>query len=323
MENLVWNLFLVPEEIRVMKFVLETAKLKHFIITFTGDFDLIVELFDGPGTHSSNIYRKNNETYVTSTFQSVIYMWIPFTKKLNAESGFQFLTESSSISLNLKLNDSFLHTISHAPIKYEVWKILSYYNVNITIINLTYIGFNDPLCTFAGISVYSLDLNSYKEIANECTSLDNFFSHRNIYSKSKETLLVLYSYNKYGNLSFTMQFATTKCKPVIINTCAVSYPCKFNNNTMCRQHREQTRSLNLKHSKMSKDVPVSMDPNHCVIFQMVAVTDILDIDGNPFDCEIKFHHINILKTNIDIHFNIKACMQGKYKVNKTRKMVPY
>ena len=135
-----------------------------------------------------------------------------------------------------------------------------------------------------------------------------------LYSYGKEKT-VIYTYYKYGNLSFTMQIATTKCKPVMINTCAVSYPCTFINNTMCKEHKEQIRSLNLKHSEMSSDFPVSMyTTNQCFIFQMVAVADTLGINGALFDCEMKVNLVNILKRNIDIHFNIKACMQGKNKV---------
>ena len=222
--NFVWNLNLVPKDIRVMKFALRTKKYQHFIIKFTNDSELVVELYDGPGTHSSNIFKNNHEIHISSTFQSIIYLWIPSAKRLNMECGFQFVTESSSVRKNVHFNDS--HIISHALTKYEVWKIFSYYNVNLTIINLTYTGFNDPLCTFAGITAYSLKNNSYTELTTECNFFNNVYSmYRDIYSKSNETMLVLYSYKEYGNLSLTMQFSSTKCKPVTINTCALSYLC--------------------------------------------------------------------------------------------------
>ena len=143
-KNLLWNLYLVPKDIRVMKFALRTKKYQHFILKFTNDSGLIVELFDGPGTHSSNIYKNSNESHVTSTFQFIIYVWIHSSKKFNVECGFQFLSQSSNITMSIKLNDSVPRIISYAFTKYEVWKIFSYYNVNLTIINLTYTGFNDP-----------------------------------------------------------------------------------------------------------------------------------------------------------------------------------
>ena len=119
-----------------MKFALRTKKYQHFILKFTNDSGLIVELFDGPGTHSQNIYKNSNELHVTSTFQSIIYMWIHSSRKFNVECGFQFLSLSSNITMSIKLIDSVPHIISHAFTKYEVWKILSYYNVNLTIINM-------------------------------------------------------------------------------------------------------------------------------------------------------------------------------------------
>ena len=311
--NLLWNLYLVPEDIRVMKFALKSKKYQHFIITFTNDSELVIELYDGPGTHSPNIFKNNYETQVTSTFQSIIYLWIPSTKRLNTECGFQFVTESSNVRMNIQLNDSLPHIISHASTKYEVWKILSYYNVNLTIINLTYKGYNDPLCTIAGITVYSFNKDSYTEIKTEC----NFFYHpyskyRDIYSKSNKTLIVLYSYKEYGNFSLAMQFSTTKCQPVKINTCALSYLCKFQNNAMCREHREQIKSLNLNYTQISTDFPISVNPGQCFIFQMVAVADRLSVPGLGHECKISFHHINILNRKFDIHFNIKAAIESKY-----------
>ena len=134
------------------------------------------------------------------------HIWIHSSKKFNVECGFHFLSQSSNITISIKLNDSVQHIISHAFTKYEVWKILSYYNVNLTIINLTYTGFNDSLCKFAGITVHSLNKDLYKEITTECMSFINILPSRDTYSKSNETLLVLYSYKEYGNLSSTIQF---------------------------------------------------------------------------------------------------------------------
>ena len=162
-KNLMWYLYLVPKDIRVMKFALRTKKYQYFIIKFTNDSGLIVELFDGPGTYSPNIFKKRYEMYVTSTFQSIIYLWIT-SIKINQNCGFTFLTDSSSVKMNIQVNDSLQYITSHAFQKYEVFKIFSYYNVNLTVINLTCTGFNDPLCTFAGITAYGLNNDSYTDI---------------------------------------------------------------------------------------------------------------------------------------------------------------
>ena len=312
-QNLVWNLYLVPKDVRVMKFGLITKKYQHFMIKFTNESGLIIELFDGPGTSSTNIFKNNHEYHITSTFQSIIYLLIPSTKELNTECGFKFLTVSNNVSMNIKLSNLYPHEISHTFTKYELWKILSYDVVNLTITNLTYTGFNDLSCTFAGIIVYSLNKDLYTEITTECISFHNIFTYRDIYSKSNETILVFYSYKEYGNLSMTIQLSTTKCKPVTINTCASSYLCKFPNNTMCRKHREQISSLNLKYSQISTDFPISVNPGQCFVFQIVAVADRLSNLGFISDCQIIFHHIDILNKRIEIHFNIKTFLDGKYE----------
>ena len=312
-QSLLWNLHLVPKKVRIMKFRLRTRKYQHFMIRFTCESDMIVELFDGQGTLSANIFKNNQKSHITSTFQSIIHLLIPSTDELNSECGFTFLTVFNSVSMTFKLNDSFSHTISYAFAKYVLWEIVSYDVVNVTITNLTYTGFNDPLCIFAGITVYSLNKDLYTEITTECTSVHNIFTYRDIYSKTNETLLVLYSYQEYGNLSLTMQLSTTKCKPLTINTCASSYLCKFPNNTMCRKHREQISSLNLKYSQISTDFPISVNPGQCFVFQMVAVADRLSMLGVITDCKLNFHHIDILNKRIEIHFNIKTFLDGKYE----------
>ena len=105
--NLMWYLYLVPKDIRVMKFALRTKKYQYFIIKFTNDSGLIVELFDGPGTYSPNIFKKRYELHVTSTFQFIIYMWIT-SIKINQNCGITFLTDSSSVKMNIQVNDSLL-----------------------------------------------------------------------------------------------------------------------------------------------------------------------------------------------------------------------
>ena len=173
------------------------------------------------------------------------------------------------------------------------------------------------MCTFAGITVYNVNSDSYKEITTERILFSNILPFRNIYSRSNETLLVLYSYKEYGNLSLTMQFSSTKCKPVTINTYALSYLCKFKNNAMCKEHKENIKALNLKYSQISTDFPLSVNPGQCFILQMVAVVDRLAVVGSPYECRINFYHTNILNNNIDIYFNIKAVIQSKYSISET------
>ena len=123
--NLLSSLYLVPKDIRVMKFALRTKKYQHFIIKFTNDSELVAELYDGPGTHSSNIFKNNYKIHVTSTFQSIIYLWIPSTRRLNMECGFQFVTESSSVRKNIQLNDSHIISLILQGMKFGRYSLIT------------------------------------------------------------------------------------------------------------------------------------------------------------------------------------------------------
>ena len=239
---------------------------------------------------------------------------------------------SNAVSKTIRINNSF--KISHVPAEPEIWKIVSNSNVNLTIENFAYNNYNDPECSFAGIAVYDLHNDTYSEQRTECFSpsdlgkyrniyskskkiptksltFDNLFAHRNIYSYSNDTLLVLYSYRQYGNLSIAIQLSTTQCRPVTINACALSYLCKNTSNAMCKRHKEEIKSLNLKHSHKSTDFPVSINPKRCFIFQIFAVIDRLSRSKAFADCNITFSHIDILTRKISIQFNISASVHSK------------
>ena len=284
------------------------------------------------GTLSTNIFMYNQESYKSSTFQCIIHLWILSNKNFNLECGIRFITISNALVKSINMNDISKHRISHIVTRPEIWKIVSSSNVNLKIVNLTYTYYNDPQCSFAGIAVYVLNNYTFTEIGTECFSpgnltkykhylskskeislpLDHLLTHRDFYSSSNETLLVLYSYKKYGNLSITIQVSTTKCKSVTINTCALTNLCNSLNNTMCKNHVHQIRSLNLKYKQLSTNFPVSVKHGECLILQMVAVIDRLTRDNAFTDCEISFHHIDILTREIRIQFNINASLHGKY-----------
>ena len=299
-----WILYLQQKAIKVMRFKLTTTKYQTLGMDFTVNSCLTVELFDGPGTLSPNIYMYHQESYKTSTFQSIVHLWISPTEKLEREYGFIFVTMASTISRKIKVNNFLIYNISYELAKYKVWKIFSHANLKLTIKTFIYIGYNDPVCTFAGISVYSANKNT--EIANKCFSFYDYIIDKDIYSNLNETMLVLYSYKEYGHLNISLQLSTTQCKPVTINTCALTYLCQLPNNTMCKEHREQINSLNVNYTKKSTDFPISVNPGQCFILQMVSFIDSLNTLKSSIDCKIKLHHIDILKRKIRIKFQIKA-----------------
>ena len=280
------------------------------MINFTVNSQATIDLFDGPGTLSPNIYLYNQESYTTSTFQCAIHLWTPFTENLERECGFTFVTMPSNISKKIKMSKFLTHTISHELTNSKIWKIFSHANLKLTIKTIMYTGYNDPICTFAGISVYSA--NKDTEITNDCFSFYDYIIDKDIYSNSNMTLLVIYFYKEYGTLNITMQLSMTQCKSVTINTCALTYLCQLPNNTMCRGHREQIKSLNLNYTQISRDFPISVNPGQCFILQMVSFIDTLNKLKSSIDCNIKFYHIDILKRKIKIQFQIKAFFHREY-----------
>ena len=334
-KTLKWNLYLEQYDIRILRFQIVAKKYQLFMINFTVNSNITVEFYDGPGTLSTNTFKYNQNSYKSSTFQCVIHLWIVSNKNLNSECGFRFVTIPNAVVKSISMKDISKHRISHIVAKPEIWKIVSSSNVNLKITNLTYTYYNDPQCSFAGIAVYVLNNYTFTEIGTECFSpgnltkykhylskskeitkdslyFDHLFTHRDFYSSSNETLLVLYSYKEYGNLSITIQVSTTKCKPVMINTCALTNICKSLNNTVCKNHIDQIRSINLKYKQLSTNFPVSVKPGECLILQMVAIIDRLTRANAFTDCEITFHHIDIFTKEISIQFNINASLHGKY-----------
>ena len=329
--NLIWNLYLEQYDVRVLRFYITTKKYQLLMINFTVDSNMTVELYDGPGTLSTNIYMYNEEFYKLSTFQCIIHLWMASARNLNPEGGFRFVTISNTVDRSIRLDDYLTYKTSYTAGKLEIWKIVSSSNVNLKIEYLTYTYYNDPQCSFAGIAVYALKNYTYAEIGTECLTrykhliprskekitkdslpFDNLLTHRDFYSQSNETLLGLYSYKQYGNLKITIQLSTTRCKPVTINTCVLTSLCKSPNNNVCKKHRDQIRSLNLKYKHISTNFPVSVNPGECLILQMVAVIDRLTRSNAFTDCEITFHHIDIFTREISIQFNINASLHSKY-----------
>ena len=299
-----WSLYLKQTNYIVISIMMKTAKYQHFIINFTMDSLIFMEIFDGPGTLSPLVSKNNEHLYVTSTFQSLIHIWASVLEENQALCTFTYTKHQIYIRKVFQVNDLnyYLASNGHA---FEVWKVFSSSTLNLTILNVTYNGINDELCTNAGISLYSLSNDSYREITTDCLFSTSKHIKKNIFSSSNESLLVIYSYTEYGRFSFSVKLSSTKCQPVEVNSCALTYLCRIKHNTLCTEHREQVKHVTSSNSR-NRAFPVSLNAGQCYIFQIRATINMLRRKGYTNDCKILFSHSNSLDKKLNIQFHMKG-----------------
>ena len=308
--RLIWSLYLKQANITVTSIMMKAAKYQHFVIKFMMDSLIFMEIFDGPGTLSPLVLKNNQNLYVTSTFQSLIHIWASVLQEIQLLCGFTYEIHKININNFFKINgaNSFITSNGHT---FEVWKVFSFSTLNMTILNVTYNGINDPLCTNAGISFYSLNNNSYREITTDCFSLTSIKTKKNMFSSSNESLLVIYSYTEYGKFNLSVNLSSTKCKPVQVNACALTYLCRIEHNPLCTEHRKQVKHVTSSNFKNSY-FPVSVNAGQCYVFQIRASIDRLKIRRIASDCKINFLHRNFLDRELTIKFYVKGFYYSKF-----------
>ena len=310
--RLIWSLYLKQANIIVTSIMMKAAKYQHFKINFTTDSLIFMEIFDGPGTLSPLVFKNNENLYVTSTFQSLIQIWASVLQEDKVLYGLTYTKHQINTSKVFQVNDT-NSIITPNGYGFEVWKILSSSTLNLTILSVTYNGINDPLCTNTGVSLYSLSNDSYREITTDCFFSTSTKIKKNMFSSSNDSLLVIYSYTEYGRFSISVKLSSTKCKPVEVNACALTYLCKIKHNALCTEHRKQVKHVTSSNSKKI-NFPVSVNAGQCYVFQIRASIDRLKGKKSRFaaECRIKFKHRNFLEKKLNIQFDIKGYFRGKF-----------
>lgn len=306
-----WILYIPNRECFLLRFYLKTEKYK----TLTISSSLELNIYDGPGILSP-VLRTTKRKYVTSTFQCVSVVWLStlehesFQNHLNMSSELKPVDKNFSIisflrqNISLSLKNPCVIVTSGEEFSYKY----------LTINNLTYKGYNDGSCTYAGLTVYSLINKSYVEASSECFSHNGFYKYRNIYSKSNQLLFVLYSYKEYGKLTINITLSSTYCKPVSVNLCALNYLCLFPGNKMCQEFKSEVQQFpHVNYSSTLGFFPFlrfSVDANECFILQMIDKIDTLE--GSPPDIcfMIEIGHTPIHQENILLHYHVRGFLRG-------------
>ena len=291
----------------VLQFTFNVQKYQNIILISTLPPDFI-EVYDGPGTLSPVIPNNKKSIYKTSTFQCLVHIWQFYSKNLkNFSKSLKMSIQQSKIKDYYKMHSNssinLIHLIDRSKL---LMAEVDNSFIKLTINKLKYNSYNNPLCTFGGITTFTLINDSFTKVSSNCISYDGFYRYRNMYSTSNKFLIVLYSYKVYGSLKINMTLSTTNCKAVTINTCALQYLCKNLENELCKQFQvERNKTLDLR--KVS--LRLSVSPGQCFILQM---TQKLNKDiGNCNISEIT--HNSVLESGILINFHVSAYIDGRCK----------
>ena len=303
----------------LLRFLLLALKNRFLILRpFTKIYQAgkYVKVFDGPGIFSPIL---DGDIFITSTFQCIIIICLysindtSFLKELNYSSHLNVINKYLILKTYQRKEYSFSKTNFY--ILNSHGKLNAF--INLTIVNLTYSGYNDPICTYAGLTAYNLISNTYVEISSECFSFDGFYRYRNMYSSSNDTLIVIYSYKEYGILNVSFSLSTTYCKVVSINMCALSRLCDLHGNVFCTDFLNEIKQLpDVKYVNNSKvrsfivSLQFSVPIHKCFILQLTPRIDTLRID-NINICKLdELRHGPVYDSGTEIHHHVTAFLHG-------------
>ena len=229
-------IYTIPSKMFSQKFHLQVPKWQIMNIIVHLSNIISIWTLDGPGTVSSNfrnIFQKSSKyQFLTSSYHYLMYIEMalnyktqiiyfkPHTRKINKvisvrkntakTTSFNLLYPESICSKNLEVCILKIQTSEQTKI-----------NITITHLSIDQEDLNEG-CLFHGLSVYD-HLNTTKdELSTICIVSFSRYRHRNIYSKTNDLLLVLYSFKAEGSMNVNFLVSNTYCNVIQIDTCATS-----------------------------------------------------------------------------------------------------
>ena len=271
-------------------FYIKVSKYQQIHMKF--NLSLRSTIYDGPGYLSmSYIIGYKYSNFATSSFQCLIRV---ISNNFQAEIQNSFLTYISYTRYTQTLifdekeqkyytYNSFKNkSIFHEKLIFESGK---YTHFNIKIIGYSYIAlFEDFNCKYGGVSMFDFILGDMEETRSDCTTrLDDQFNLQPFNSKNNKTVVVIYSYYQYSNISISMNISVSDCYLVKINLCDIDRVCEVSaklcstfleNETMIIHEEKTSRS-------MSK---ITLQPKggHCIKVQL---------ETNPFSYQVPFPNV--------------------------------
>ena len=108
-------------------------------------------------------------------------------------------------------------------------------------ITFTHFSFNttieDMYCNYGGVAMFDFSDKEIEETAICYTELNDQANIQPFYSISNKTVVVLYSYDNYSNLSVSLKVSFTKCKVTKVNFCAEIMICRYKT-ALCSRFRK-------------------------------------------------------------------------------------
>ena len=323
-QYIMWIIKFEIRNISIWKFHLLTKKLNYLNISITGKLINSVFVYDGPDDKSYRI-KSTAGFYLTSTFQCILHIYlanimdysilandIEYSSSVKSVTRLVYLPRN--VPQNILLNPSQGNYVLLHVFTDEI------YFINIATVKLLYNGFNDPICTYAGITVFNHFDKSDDHISTECFSYDGFYNYQNMYSRSNEVFLVFYYYKEYGDFMATLIASPTTCKVVFINPCGLNLYCKFPNNSLCNELRKEVALLDFAHiqTKLEKlNNPTVfkyiVGAGKCYVLQIEPRIMATNLKALSWGCRI-YHlmHRNIFQPELKIHHHVTVFLPGEF-----------
>ena len=190
-----------------------------------------MDIYDGPGTLCPKLKpvmkTDTNITYITSSFQSIIYLKSAYP---NATT-IKYVSQKNIVSKHMSQVETSLHKLSYPmrecnntnSVCIIKMKTKPYLYFNLTIMNIYHKYTERMLCNYGGIAVYDIFLSKHTATSKLCYNHPGKYHYQNIYSKASTAKLVIYSYRKYGHFNVTLEVTTTRCQAFTIDVCRVHH----------------------------------------------------------------------------------------------------
>ena len=213
-------------------FFIKVPKYQHIFVRI--NISIMVMIFDGPGYLSKAISKTKNSTVLLSSFQCLLKMESHKFIHLRDIMYKGIIRYSKEILLVKKVNTFRYDDSFNVHAKHFVLLLKSHIRSKISVF-LSEFYFHtlkdDINCKYGGISMFDLKHGQMEETMSVCIIRgDDRLYLQPYYSKSNESLIVIYSYPYYSKISVLLNITWSYCHVVEINVCATKQTCHISSN---------------------------------------------------------------------------------------------
>ncbi len=215
----------------LFSFHLQVNKFQVIALHNFNASNVTVRVFDGPLILSKELTTNLEKSFQTSTFQCIIHIIAP-VQQFNLSSFMIFKAKRNYVktehlfgqaeSKPLLLQTPMIHEkIFHSRV-YNITCTTNHSFLNLSTNSLSMEGAPSHDCRFAGLAVYD-ELNGalveHRTICKQHFVLDKDYRYRPIHSLGRTVVAVFYCFNLYAEVTISLSFSSTQCKPITVNVC--------------------------------------------------------------------------------------------------------